>query len=191
MPSVTQKRCTACDEEKATTEFYIVDKTTGRLSSRCKPCRIAQVDVYRKGRPGSRSIEAKRRRQRYPNVDREYQQTEQARVNRLKRREKRAEGSRRWRRNNPGLKLAQKQRRRARIKGNGGSFTASEWNALKAEQQYTCLRCGQQEPAIVLVPDHIVPISKGGGSNIGNIQGLCTACNNWKRARTIDYRSTR
>jgi 5-methylcytosine-specific restriction endonuclease McrA len=191
MSSVSQKRCIACGAEKAANEFYIANKVTGRLSSRCKTCRVAQTDAYRKARPGLRSAEGKRRRQRHPNVDREYQQSDRAKANRGKRRGKMAEQSRRWRKENPSLKLAQKQRRRARIRSNGGSFTAAEWEGLKAAQQYTCLRCRQQEPQIRLVPDHIVPISKGGTSYISNIQGLCVACNNWKRAKTIDFRPTR
>jgi 5-methylcytosine-specific restriction endonuclease McrA len=78
--------------------------------------------------------------------------------------------------------------RRDRKKGAEGSYTAAEWEALKARYHYCCLCCGEQEPAIKLTVDHIVPISKGGANVIDNIQPLCRSCNARKYARHIDYR---
>lgn len=73
--------------------------------------------------------------------------------------------------------------RRYRIKKNenGGTHTLAEWGALKEFYDYTCLGCGKREPEITLERDHIVPVSKGGTSDISNIQPLCESCNSSKK----------
>ena len=48
-----------------------------------------------------------------------------------------------------------------------------------------CLACGAKENITI---DHIVPLSKGGGSQMDNLQLLCKSCNCSKQARTVDYR---
>jgi 5-methylcytosine-specific restriction endonuclease McrA len=85
------------------------------------------------------------------------------------------------------LLIARRAKQSTKTKG-GGAFTGEEWLALKAKYSHTCLCCGKQEPEITLTPDHIVPVSKYGSSNIDNIQPLCGACNNRKRSKIIDYR---
>ena len=78
--------------------------------------------------------------------------------------------------------------RRARKTKAGGSFTISEWEELKAFHNFTCLCCKKIEPIISLTADHVIPISKGGKSNISNIQPLCKSCNCKKYTSIIDYR---
>lgn len=79
-------------------------------------------------------------------------------------------------------------RRADRIKQNGGAFTPEQWETLKAQYDYTCLRCGRREPEIKLCADHVKPVARGGASRISNIQPLCCKCNSWKGAREIDFR---
>ncbi len=86
-------------------------------------------------------------------------------------------------------KVQEKDNKRRALKHNAGpSFTAKEWNALKRQYNYTCLRCGRKEPEITLTVDHIVPLSQGGKNTIDNIQPLCKPCNSAKHDDTIDYR---
>jgi 5-methylcytosine-specific restriction endonuclease McrA len=82
-----------------------------------------------------------------------------------------------------------KHRRRAKKKGNAGTFTVQEWHALKAKYSHRCLACLWQEPEIQLHQDHVIPINKGGANTIDNIQPLCRECNSRKGTRIIDYRS--
>jgi HNH endonuclease len=93
----------------------------------------------------------------------------------------------RWRKNNPEKVNAQTRKRRTRIKTNGGKYTKQEWSNLCALHDFICLACHEQKP---LTPDHVIPISKGGHSNISNIQPLCLECNIKKGQEIIDYRST-
>ena len=157
------RRCAACKQWYPFDMFYFV-KSVGRYSSYCKECSKAKAQDLRQK----------------TNYNRQYYQRD-------------TEGQRaraqQWRQNNPEKKLAQKQRRRARIHGNGGSFAAEEWQALKLEYDYRCLCCGLAEPQISLEPDHMVPISQGGPNIIENIQPLCHPCNARKSNKTIDFRS--
>jgi 5-methylcytosine-specific restriction endonuclease McrA len=90
-----------------------------------------------------------------------------------------------WRKNNPDKVRAIKHRYRARKAGGGGSFTEKEWQELCANYDYRCLCCGEKKP---LEADHVMPVAKGGTSNIDNIQPLCKSCNTSKRTKIVDYR---
>jgi len=78
--------------------------------------------------------------------------------------------------------------RRARERNAPGRFSYQEWESLKARYGHTCLCCGRREPESKLTPDHVIPLARGGGNGIDNIQPLCLRCNIRKQARTIDYR---
>lgn len=69
-----------------------------------------------------------------------------------------------------------------------GTHTIEQWEALKAEYDHTCLRCGRREPEVTLSRDHVLPIAKGGTDNIDNIQPLCRKCNSQKHVQFVDYR---
>jgi 5-methylcytosine-specific restriction endonuclease McrA len=74
---------------------------------------------------------------------------------------------------------------RSALKGNGGSYTVAEWMLLCKKYGNKCLCCGRHRK---LTADHVVPVSKGGSSNISNIQPLCGPCNSSKGTKSTDYR---
>ena len=98
-----------------------------------------------------------------------------------------------WIKANPEKVRANNHRRRARVEGVGGSFTAEQFKALGN----ICLCCKRGDielsrVGLMLVPDHVLPIVLGGSNDISNIQPLCHGkggCNNRKHAKYIDYRT--
>ncbi len=93
-----------------------------------------------------------------------------------------------WQQRNKTKVASYSANRRVLKAGNGGDFTALEWDAMKRHYKYRCLCCGRQEPEIKLHADHVIPISKGGSGYISNIQPLCASCNESKGTKIIDYR---
>jgi 5-methylcytosine-specific restriction endonuclease McrA len=162
--------CTRCDKDKLPSEFY-TDK--GKRSSGCKLCLKARMTKRYHADPEVRlkAVEAgKRWAERNP--------------------EKKKASSRQWalRPENRPTQNATYNRRRTRVLGNGGSYSAKEWRALQAQYQHTCLCCLKTEPEIKLTADHVIPVVLGGSGNIANIQPLCSSCNFKKGTKTTDYR---
>jgi 5-methylcytosine-specific restriction endonuclease McrA len=71
-----------------------------------------------------------------------------------------------------------RKHKRRTIKSNcNGSHTIQEWLDKKAQYNDRCAYCGKNKP---LTKDHIIPLSKGGSNNIGNIVPACMGCNRRK-----------
>lgn len=83
-----------------------------------------------------------------------------------------------WRARNPEKVVAQNNRRRARIKSIGGSYTSNDVHEMLQRQKYKCAECKktirQHRQRHV---DHIMPLALGGSNNPDNIQILCVTCN--------------
>jgi hypothetical protein len=103
--------------------------------------------------------------------------------------------SNKWRKAHPDAARAAVHRRKARTLGNGGSWTAAEWQTLKRQLGFRCVGCWKHESELKvlgrkLVPDHIIPLSQGGLNHITNLQPLCHGrggCNNTKGASYADF----
>jgi len=88
---------------------------------------------------------------------------------------------------NPEASRARVHKRRAAKTQAGGAYTSVQWIALCDKYDNRCLDCRKKKK---LTADHIIPIAKGGTSNIYNIQPLCMKCNAKKGTNIIDFRIT-
>lgn len=70
-----------------------------------------------------------------------------------------------------------------------GRHTKEEWEALKAEFNHRCVRCGRE--GYNLERDHIKPVYQGGSDGIDNIQPLCAWCNTAKGPETTNWANIR
>lgn len=73
---------------------------------------------------------------------------------------------------------AAQTRRRAREKALPATLTAEQWLAILAAYQYRCAYCNDKPKR--LSQDHVIPISKGGGTIPSNIVPACISCNSRK-----------
>lgn len=96
--------------------------------------------------------------------------------------------NKRWKKENPHLRLQYVHKRRYLILSNtpsGNHFTAEEFVVLCERFGSVCVCCGEGSK---LTADHVVPIVHGGSNAIDNIQPLCLPCNVHKAMQCIDYR---
>jgi 5-methylcytosine-specific restriction endonuclease McrA len=75
---------------------------------------------------------------------------------------------------------------KARAKFGGHGY--KQWNLLKEEFNYRCVRCGTTGP---LERDHVIPVYMGGNDTIENIQPLCRLCNTSKKSETYNWKQHR
>ena len=66
-------------------------------------------------------------------------------------------------------------------------FTDSEWESLLSMYK-NCPCCGNSFDDVRPTADHVLPLVRGGGNAIDNIQPLCGKCNARKHDKHIDYR---
>jgi 5-methylcytosine-specific restriction endonuclease McrA len=78
------------------------------------------------------------------------------------------------------------QKRRARKKNNGGSFTEQELIHMRLTQGGFCAYCQRQHDPDALTIDHIISIDQGGRHEAANIVLACPTCNSSKGNRTPD-----
>ena len=104
--------------------------------------------------------------------------------------------SRLWRLRNLDKCKVRRHRYKARKLGAKGAYTHAEWVQLKSDCNNCCVKCERTEAqlkqlGLLLVPDHIRALSKGGSNFISNIQPLCHGrggCNNSKAAKYENFK---
>jgi 5-methylcytosine-specific restriction endonuclease McrA len=91
----------------------------------------------------------------------------------------------------PDKMIAIGHNRRARIKGNGGTYTSAEIKAMRLAQAGICTYCQYQHEPDELTIDHIIPVKQGGSNYISNICLACDRCNKSKNNRTREQWTNR
>jgi len=59
-------------------------------------------------------------------------------------------------------------------------------HAVLKRDGHQCVKCGaspRKDKSVALEVDHVIPVSRGGSSDIKNLQTLCFACNQGKKDR--------
>ena len=204
MDSIPQKYCPECNETKPINEFNGDKQRPDGLQWRCKQCNRARGRTYYAANRQHVIERTSEYNRQHPEVSRRAQKTFRQRHRdrllpvvrqnsarwRNANRDKDRAASLRWVKANPTRHNVINHRRKARLANIPGSFTAEEWEQLKARYDHRCLSCGKQEPEIKLTIDHIIPTTDPRSTNfIANIQPLCGACNSAKRDHhATDYR---
>lgn len=176
------KHCSGCGEPKEIDDFYLKG---GRRTAQCKVCLSKKTIAWAKANPVKRKktwrkwLRKNRQQHRqqcrasykkHPNTSRRY-----AEQNRTRKREI----ARAWANRNLEYLNSQWHKRRARIRGNGGTHTVEEIRALFAKQAGYCAN-GKCHADLIFEGfhrDHITPLVRGGSNSISNIQLLCPPCN--------------
>jgi len=190
------KTCSSCKVSKPENEFGKNAARKDGLHNECKICKNTGNSKYyktEKARVTLRRWREKNKekiylwRNKYKEYDKEYREKNKEKIREYSRlaRQKNPTYRLDWQRKNVDKVRANKSAYRARKAGNGGSFTSGEWKNLCEKYDNKCLCCGKETK---LTADHIIPVTRGGTSNIDNIQPLCRSCNSAKHTKEIDYR---
>jgi 5-methylcytosine-specific restriction endonuclease McrA len=192
IPTPDSKVCTRCAVLKPVADYGRDVYSPDGLNYRCKACRRqsqAHLDNSARGKAWYQANKEKKRSKQRKNQEkrtaymREWRKQLPRGADYFNRENER---KRKWKRANLAKARVMNQRRRARARSSGGSYTLDEWTTLCGRYGNKCLACGSEGPLTV---DHILPISSGGTSSIDNLQPLCKPCNTRKLNRYIDYRT--
>lgn len=181
----TGKICSKCTQRLPLSEFH---KDTGKISGihpRCKECvkissksyyslnqdRLIQKarNYYAENTAVARQKQQARRKDmpgHYLALSRKY---EKGRVKKY----------------NPAVARAAKAKRRALERAAQGSYSSLEWERKLAQYAGRCHWC-TKEIAGTPHADHLIPLSKGGNNDIGNIVPSCSTCN-WQKGPKLPH----
>lgn len=184
------KKCNRCNAVKLMTEFSKNAASPDGRYSLCKECSSVKAKKYR-SRPevvakekarlaaayqANREALLERRKARYiANKPTERAQQDKWRSENLEHHRKTC---RDWAKRNPLSMRAIVAKRRALIRGNGGSYKASDVvNLMQAQHGICNICCSTLDDYHV---DHVIPLSRGGINEASNLQLLCPTCNRSK-----------
>jgi 5-methylcytosine-specific restriction endonuclease McrA len=173
----TLKRCRDCGGQKPLGEFHRhADNRDGRASY-CKPCVRERLRRSRASNPERQKINADRA---YANLMADEERREHKRA---------MERKRYWERYRESRKAANRERYRRNPEPYKVRAKARNRNIDPADPTYTlilkfdpCCYCGERGNIEI---DHIVPVSKGGGSEFLNLTAACSECNRSKTNGTL------
>jgi len=197
------RTCCKCKKALSLDSFGKDSQSKDGLLRACRECRSksfakwravnADYDTERGKRYREENID--RERERYRTYDAAHRQ--ERRVKAKKRwdelsdeeKKKSSERAIAFRKNNPSrarqFYQVKQNNNRTTARGNDGTLLVREWDALMKKYDYRCVCCGEKKKLTI---DHVIPVSKGGGSEMSNVQPLCRECNRMKGVRSVDFR---
>lgn len=172
-PNVLRK-CSKCGEEKPLTEYFKRKETADGYRRDCKACCAVR-----------NTPATARYRERFPEKTAEANRVSVAKWKREHPDRARATYEKDYERHRDRY-YVHNRKRRARLQ-EAETLEISEKDLRRIMSQ-PCAHCG--EPSEHL--DHVIPLARGGRHSVGNLQGLCGACNSGKRDRLeIEVRKRR
>lgn len=184
-----KKRCTKCGIEKDLSDFYRAKTGKDGYRSYCKECILEHQKEYYKLHKGERKEYDKKRYKSYYKLFQEERKGYLKKYRKEYRKLHKEEGKnyqKEYRKSLNG-KLAHARAehyRHALYKRERSDVSDALWTRILESQNNKCNICHKRftkkRPP---TQDHIVPISKGGSLQSGNIQALCSSCNSSKHAK--------
>jgi len=208
--SIPQKRCTKCGQVFPKTIEYFRLRCQGKYyRSECRDCEYQHKLRSQKRNRESANERTRRYREQYPEKDHEYYLAHKDDIkvralrwnqsNRTKRnarlRKNYAERSgvrekrQRYYQGHKSQARIHRRQRRMRERLGGQRASTVEIKALYEQQDGRCGYCGIPifwDIAGDIHIDHIQPIAKGGGNDIGNLLCTCADCNLSKHEKIFD-----
>lgn len=204
--SDTHKQCRHCEEVKLRSEFGLANKSKDKLHIYCTACSSVRSKAWyaanrERVRESARNyreqnserLSAKRREYYLQNKVREnqmsreyYQRNRDQIIERMKEyRESNPAYFDQWKKDNNAKVRAQRDRRRARLRGAEGEYTPQDvWDMLES-QGHLCCYCEQPLEGVFHV-DHLVPLSRRGSNGWENVAVSCPPCNMRKFTMTAE-----
>lgn len=186
-----KKSCSRCYERKGLAFFDKHAAHPDGFASECKECRreyyvlnkeaINMRKRMRRSNPDVKAREAESKRQyRRNNIDailaynRKYVAKNSEWAKRV---------ARKYYRENKQRFLLNAQKRKSRIKNLPDTLTQKEWEFILLLYANRCYYCGDKFNGLI-IKEHKIPVSKGGGFTKANIVPACERCNGQKHKRT-------
>src|SRR5260221_4864099 len=201
--SIPQKICSSCNNPfPATTEYFPANAMVKcGLQNRCKICRSVHRKAHRAENIETYHAYEQARIEKHREDNRKYKAVHRdevraqgrldAKIHAEQRKayikahpEQRKAALQKYAKNHPDESRVRKHRRRALIKGNGGTHSQSDIRKQYANQKGKCYYCKAKVGAKYHV-DHVIPLSKGGSNGPENIVIACPTCNLNKKDRVI------
>jgi 5-methylcytosine-specific restriction endonuclease McrA len=169
-PDTTQlKQCSRCHEWKPSTLFGKETKRGDGLQSQCKAC----AAEYKAAHYAANADHKKQ-------YNIEYRQANAEKLAEYRRKYTQSPAAQ-------SINRARSLRRRARMQGADGTFSADELAAIREAQtdnrgRLICWRCGKPIKGTPHL-DHWIPVAKGGTNSAGNLHYMHARCNLSKGAK--------
>lgn len=181
------KHCRYCARDLPLTEFSARKASPDGLGYKCRECSSAYARAhYKKPEVKERFIEkaagwAEANRERRKEIVNAYDDR-----NRGEKQRRNRDGNRRRRQERPHearmIGRIEAQRRRHRAVANQSFMHPGVVSRLLDQADSTCMYC--EKPSVLTV-DHIVPVSRGGNGQWGNLAACCKPCNSSKKDKPL------
>lgn len=188
--------CRTCSTDKPLTE-YSVDKRNGLPLRHCKECHCAKARVRyateeykewsrtRRARDPAYAEQARESLRAWrKNNEARYRANYVAHNARTYAADPQKHIARSMANRDPDKHCSHMHRRRMQMLGvDSPGVTADEWRAIKAKHGNRCYYCSDSRRK--LTRDHVVPVSRGGKDEPGNIVPSCQSCNSSKGSKLL------